>query len=241
MTRRVWVVARATVVELLRRRVVIALMVFVPLAFYVARHELVGQSIRFLAVGLAWALSTLAAFAGIAGQEIDPRLRLSGYRAGELLAGRVLGLGALAVPLAAGYAAVVLLDRRPERWSGVFLSLGLVVVVALPFGLLVAALLKRPLEAAMVLLVVSGVQMITDPADSGAVVLPFWSMREVVVWTVDGAGAEFVVRGLLHAGVTVAVLSAATGLVRARALRGRPHLVLRDRVPAGGPGTSGRT
>lgn len=235
MRRRVLVVARATVVELLRRRLVVVLMVLVPLAFYVARHDLVGQSIRFVAVGMAWGLSTLAAFAGIAGQAIDPRLRLSGYRAGELLAGRVLGLAGLAVPLAALYAAVVLVDRRPERWAGVLLALALVVVVALPFGLLVAAVLRRPLEAAMVLLVVSGLQMLVDPGDRGAVLLPFWSMREVVTWTVDGTGGEYVVRGLAHAVVVVAVLGTGTVLVRARALRRRRHLV----TGGGGPGEPG--
>ena len=63
VVRRALVVARATAVALLRRRTVVVLMVVVPLAFYVARHGLTGQSIRFLAVGMAWALSTLAAFA----------------------------------------------------------------------------------------------------------------------------------------------------------------------------------
>ncbi|MGY1618034.1 hypothetical protein ACI797_14940 [Geodermatophilus sp. SYSU D00691] len=56
--RRVRVVARSTVVELLRRRAVVALLFLVPLAFYLVRHHLVGQSIRQATVGMAWALST---------------------------------------------------------------------------------------------------------------------------------------------------------------------------------------
>ena len=95
---RVRTVARVTVLELLRRRTVVVLMVVVPLVFYAARHDLERRSIRFLHVGMAWTLSTLAAFAGLAGQAIDPRLRLSGYRPVELLTGRVLGLAALALP-----------------------------------------------------------------------------------------------------------------------------------------------
>ena len=241
MRHRVGVVARATVVELLRRRLVVALMVLVPLAFYAARHDLEGQSIRFAAVGMAWALSTLSAFAGIAGQGIDPRLRLSGHRSGELLAGRVLGLGALAVSLAGLYAAVIVVDRRPERWADVLLALALVVVVAVPFGLLVAALLRRPLEAAMVLLVVSGLQMIMDPADRAAMALPFWSMREVITWTVDGTGGEYLGRGLAHAAAAVVLLTAATVLARTRALRRRPHLALRERGRARGPQAAGST
>ena len=235
--RRALVVARATAVELLRRRTVVVLMVVVPLAFYVARHELTGQSIRFLAVGMAWALSTLAAFAGIAGQAIDPRLRLAGYRSGELLAGRVLGLATLAVPLVAGYALVVLLDRDLDRGAGVLLGMGLTAVVALPFGLLVAALVRRPLEAAMLLLVVSGLQMILDPADPATRALPFWSVREVLTWTVDGTGDDYLRRGLVHAAVAVLVLGGATVILRTRALRRRHHLLV---VPADGTGASGR-
>jgi hypothetical protein len=230
---RVVAVARATAVELLRRRVVVALMVVVPLAFYAARHDLTGQSIRFAAIGMTWALSTLAAFAGLAGQAIDARLRLSGYRGGELLAGRVLGLCALTVPLVAGYVTVILVDRELERWAGLVLAFGLVLVVALPFGLFAAALLHRPLEAAMLLLVVSGLQMMLDPAGFGARLLPFWSVREVLTWTVDGVGGDHLGRALLHAGASVAVLGGAAVALRAQALRRRPH-VLHLPVPGGG-------
>ena len=221
---RVPAVARATVVELVRRRTVVALMVLVPLAFYAARHDLTGQSIRFLAIGMAWALSTLATFAGLAGQAIDPRLRLAGFGQVELLGGRLLGLAAVAGTVAGLYAGVVLVDRRPERWTGVLLALGLTVAVALPLGLAVAALLRRPLEAAMLLLVTSGLQMMVDPADTLARLLPFWSVREVITWTVDGGGGGYVVRALAHAAVTVLLLGGVTALLRARELRRRPHL-----------------
>jgi hypothetical protein len=234
---RVLVVARATAVELLRRRAVVVLLVAMPLAFYVARHDLTGQSIRFLSVGLAWAVSTLAAFAAIAGQAFDPRLRLAGYGTGDLLLGRLLGLLAVAVPLAAGYALVVGLDRDLDRGAGVLLALGLTVLIAVPFGLLIAAVVRRPLEAAMLLLVISGLQMILDPADPVTRVLPFWSVREVLTWTVDGTGDDFLRRGLVHAGATVAVLGGLTVALRTVALRRRSHL---ERVPVGGTGTPGR-
>jgi hypothetical protein len=221
-------VARATVVELSRRRLVVVLMVLVPLAFYGARHELLGQSIRFLGVGLAWALSTLAAFAGIAGQMIDPRLRLSGYRARQLMGGRLIGLGVLSTALAALYAGVVLVDRDLDRPGGVALGLGLVVVVAVPFGLLVAAVLRRPLEAAMVLLVVSGLSMILDPAGPESRLLPFWSFREVITWTVEGTDGTYVTRALAHAACTILLAGGGTAVVRARSLRRRRHLVMRS-------------
>ncbi|MGY1807381.1 hypothetical protein ACI8AF_08415 [Blastococcus sp. SYSU D00669] len=225
--RRVRVVARSTVVELLRRRAVVALLFLVPLAFYLARHDLVGQSIRLATVGLAWALSTLAAFAGLAGQAVDPRLRLSGYRTGELLVGRVLGLWCIAAPLIAVYSAVILVDQGGlARWPGVIGGLLLTALVAVPFGLLVAALLRRPLESAMLLLIVSGLQLILDPFGTAARFVPFWSVRELGTWTVDGTDGGYVRRALLHAAAVVVLLTVGTVLARARALRRRPHLRL---------------
>ena len=222
---RVRVVARATVVELLRRRTVVALLFLVPLAFYLARHDLVGQSIRLATVGMAWALSTLAAFAGLAGQAIDPRLRLSGFGTFELLAGRVLGLWCLAAPLIAVYSTVVLVDQGGlPRWPGVIGGLLLTALIAVPFGLLVAAVLRRPLEAAMLLLVVSGLQVILDPFGLAARFVPFWSVRELGTWTVDGTDGGYVRRALLHAAAVVVLLGGLTVLARVRALRRRPHL-----------------
>ena len=127
---------------------------------------------------------------------------------------------------------MILIDRQPARWGGAVLGLGLTVVVALPLGLLVAALLRRPLEAAMLLLVVSGVQMILDPAVDASRALPFWSVREVITWTVDGTDDGLPRRGLLHAAATVVLLGGGTALVRARALRHRPH---RTVLAAAGP------
>jgi hypothetical protein len=89
----------------------------------------------------------------------------------------------------------------------------------------------------MVLLVVSGLQMILDPADPVTRALPFWSVREVLTWTVDGTGDDFLRRGLVHAFVTVAVLGGLTVALRTAALRHRPHL---ERVPVGGAGAPGR-
>ena len=222
---RVRVVARATVVELLRRRAVLALLFLVPLAFYLARHDLVGQSIRLATVGMAWALSTLAAFAGLAGQAIDPRLRLSGFGTFELLAGRVLGLWCLAAPLIAVYSAVILVDQGGlPRWPGGVGGLLLTALIAVPFGLLVAAVLRRPLESAMLLLVVSGLQVILDPFGLAARFVPFWSVRELGTWTVDGTDGGYLRRALLLAAAVVVLLGALTVLARVRALRRRPHL-----------------
>ena len=222
---RVPLLARATAAELLRRHVLVVAMVLTPLAFYVARHDLTGQSIRFVAIGMSWGLSTLAAFAGVAGRSLDSRLLLTGWRRTELFAGRLAGLLAVSLPLVATYTAVVLLDRDLDRPAGVVGMMLLTVLVALPLGLLLGALLGRPLEVAVVLLVVCGMQMLSDPADSWAPALPFWSVRQLGTWTVDGTGNGDLHSGLLHAAVTVVALSAATVVVRGAALRRRRHLV----------------
>jgi hypothetical protein len=226
-------VARATAVEVLRQRTVLTLLVVLPLAFYVTRHDHVGQSIRATAIGLSWAVSTLAAFAAVSGRTFDLRLRGSGYTSGQLLAGRVLGLLAVSVPLTAGYTAVVLLDRDLQRPEGIVLSFAFALAVSLPLGLLVGALLPRPLEAAMVLLTLAGVQMLTDPADTWAPALPVWSVRQAITWTVDLTPDGDLVRGAWHAAAAVVLLAAAAAAVAGWALRPARHVVRRA-APDGG-------
>lgn len=221
---RVLFLARTTAAELLRRHVLVVAMVLTPLAFYVARHDLTGQSIRFVAIGMSWGVSTLSAFAGVAGRSLDVRLVLAGWTRGELLLGRLLGLLAVSLPLAALYTSIVLVDRDLERPGGLVLLMLLTVVVAVPLGLLLGALLGRPAEVAVVLLVVCGMQMLSDPADSWAPALPFWSVRQVATWTVDLTDDGYLTSGLLHAAVTVALLTAVTTAARTRTLRRRPHL-----------------
>ena len=64
---RTLVVAEAALRELLRRRTVLVILLLMPLAFYLSRRgDHLGQSIRFVCLGLGWALSTAALFAGSA-------------------------------------------------------------------------------------------------------------------------------------------------------------------------------
>lgn len=64
---------------LLRRRLSLALLVLLPLAFFAARHDHVGQSVRFLLVGMAWAVSTVAFFAATAASTVERRLGVTGW------------------------------------------------------------------------------------------------------------------------------------------------------------------
>ena len=56
------VVARLSAREVSRRRTVVALVVSLPLWFYLVRQDLAGQSTRMLTIGIAWAISTLTLF-----------------------------------------------------------------------------------------------------------------------------------------------------------------------------------
>jgi hypothetical protein len=66
--------------------------------------------------------------------------------------------------------------------------------------------------------------MLVDPEETLAHLLPFWSARSVITWTVDHTGREDLHLGLLHAAVTVTAVTAVTAVVRARSLRHRSHL-----------------
>jgi hypothetical protein len=202
---RALVVAEMTLRELARRRAAVALLVLVPLAFYLARRDLTGQSIRFLGIGLGWAVSTFAAFATVAAARVDVRLRLGGYRARDLLTGRLAALLAVGAVLVAAFCTLILLDQPVRRPGAVVLMQALTVVVAVPLGLLLAAALRRELEASLALIVLAGVQFVLDPAQPAARLLPFWSTREVGTYAVDLTDVGYLQRGVLHALVTAAV------------------------------------
>ena len=74
--KKIIVVAEMALREILRRRSVLFMLLVLPLAFYLSRRsDHVGQSVRFLCLGLGWALSTAALFAGGAARALEPRQR----------------------------------------------------------------------------------------------------------------------------------------------------------------------
>ncbi|MEH1123922.1 hypothetical protein [Micromonospora sp. CPCC 206061] len=219
-------VAEMAVREMLRRRAVLALLLAMPLAFYLVRRgDHVGQSIRFLLLGIAWAVSTASLFASGSSRPVEPRLRLSGYASHHLYLGRLAAMWLLGLVVAAPFFALVAIDHGDQvRIGAVALAMVFSVTVAAPFGLLIGALVPRELEGTLVLLVVVGLQMMIDPADSITRVTPFWSSREIGTYAVDHTGGEYLTRGLVHglvftilATALVALLSTARLRVRLRA------------------------
>lgn len=224
--KRLIVVAEMTLRELLRRRAVLALLLLLPLAFYlIRRDEYVGQSVRSLFLGIGWAVSTAALFSTVGARTLEPRLRMAGYRPYELWLGRLAGLWALGVGLAVPFLVLVRFDVAGLRIGAVGLAMLCVVVVAAPFGMLIASLLPREMEGTLLLLTAVALQMLIDPATAIAKATPFWSSREIGTYAVDHTGSDYLVRGLVHGAVTSVVLLALVAIVSS--LRLRPRSALR--------------
>jgi hypothetical protein len=218
-------VAEMALREILRRRTVLVILLLLPLAFYLSRRgDHLGQSIRFVCLGLGWALSTAALFAGTAGRAMEPRLRRSGYRPHHLYLGRLLALWTVGVVMSAPYFVLLRVDQHHVRYGAIALIMALTVAVAAPLGLALVSLLPRELEGTLVLLTVFGLQMMVDPDNSAAKVLPFWFSREIGTYAVDNTGGGYLRRGLLHGLVCLALLLAAVALGSAVRLRKRQHL-----------------
>jgi hypothetical protein len=219
------VVAEMALREIARRRSVLLILALLPLAFYLSRRgDHLGQSIRFVCLGIGWALSTAALFAGNAARGLEPRLRLSGYATRQLFLGRLGALWALGLALAVPYALLIRLDQHDIRYGAVAAIMLLTVAVAAPFGLVLSALLPRELEGTLVLLVVVGLQMMLDPAGAASRVLPFWFSREIGTYAIDHTDDGYLRRGLLQAAVVLVVLMIAVAASAGFRLRRRPHL-----------------
>lgn len=214
-------VARATVREISRRRSSLVLLILLPLAFYLARHQLQGQSLRLLSLGLGWTVSTLALFVAVGAADVERRLRVAGYTTSQLLGGRWLAVTVVGLVLAAVDLVVVLVDQELQRPAGVALMLVTAVVLGAPLGTLVGALLRRELEGALALLIVLSMQMLSDPEGSLAKGLPFWSIPQLAFYTVDEKPVPYLTSGLGHAAVTWLLL--VLGMYVVTAVRLRVH------------------
>jgi hypothetical protein len=216
---------------LLRRRLSLALLALLPLAFYGARHEHVGQSIRFLILGVAWAVSTAAFFAAVSARDVERRLCLTGWSWPALFIGRVGALLSVGTAMSGGYLALVALDQPVRSTAGVALDLATTAVVAVLLGSFLGVIARRELEGALLLFIVSGLQFMADPPSTLAHVLPFWSTREIATYAIDGPHAAALGAGLLHALATAAILLTATTYLTSRQLRvGHPHHAARTKT-----------
>jgi hypothetical protein len=218
-------VAVVTLRELARRRRALVLVVALPLAFYLVRLDTQGQAVRFLALGIGWAVATLSLFTQVSSRELDQRLAVVGASPSALIAGRQLALTGTGLGLAGGYFALVAVTQEVERLWTVALLLGTSVLIAAPLGAAVSLLVPRELEGALALLSIMALQMLADPGGAAARLLPLWSTREFTTYAVEPAAGADLMLGLLHFGATTAL--AVTVTWTAGVLRLRPR-----RLPA---------
>jgi hypothetical protein len=141
-------------------------------------------------------------FSSSAARSVDLRLRVTGYRTGQLLIGRLLAITGCGLVLAAAYGTLIAVDQDVSRLWAVELLLVTTVAVAAPLGAVLAFFVPGELEGAMALLTVLSTQMLADPAGAIAKVLPFWSTREIGTYAIDSTGSGYLARGLTHFLVT---------------------------------------
>ena len=105
--------------ELVRRRVALALLTALPLAFYEAQA---GHSDRAPVTGgiaMAFSLAGASVFTALTSRGVDQRPTLAGYRPIELLIGRLILLEAFGVAVAALFSIVMVLGSSPAHpWIG---------------------------------------------------------------------------------------------------------------------------
>jgi hypothetical protein len=208
---------------LTRRRGAAALLLALPLAFYLVRHDLPGQSVRFLAIGLAWAASTLALFATLDARAAEPRLVVAGWSRRDLVGGRVAALLGVALAMAATYLGIVTIDRQVDDLAGIALMLGVTACTGVVLGTALGALAARELEGALALFILAGLQFMANPPSTLAHLLPFWSTRELGTYAVDGADAASLDAAMIHAAVTVLLCALVTVTATAHRLTPGPQ------------------
>ena len=215
-----------TLRQLVRRRGVLLLLLLLPLGFYLLRRDSPGQAVRSLFLGIGWAVSTAALFATAASRDVEPRLRLGGYRPYQLYLGRLLALWAVGLGLVVPFLVLTALDVPGLRHGAVALAMLCCVAVAAPLGVLIGALLPRELEGTLLLLTAVGLQMTMDPADAAARATPFWSSREIGTYAVDHTDIGYLVRGSVHGLVYATALIGLVAVASTVRLRRRRHLRL---------------
>ena len=219
--------------EMSRRITALVFILLLPLAFYLVRIDVHWQAIRFLSVGIGWAVATLSLFAFIAARDLDRRLVVAGASPSSLFAGRLAAVLTVGLGLAVIYFGVVALtlDDLPRAWS-VLLLLVVTVLIGAPLGAVVSLVIVRELEGALALLSLMAVQLLVDPDSSYAGFMPLWSTRELTGYALDAPIANSLSDGLGHVAVTMVLCSLAAwgfSVLRLRTRRFEPI-----------PGTSSR-
>ena len=116
--RRILMMAEMHGRDLLRRHIALGLLVLLPFSFYLASAGSGQSAVSSGGVGMAFAVSGAALFSVLSSRAADQRLMLCGYRPFEMLLGRLLFLGPLALVISFG------VQRRDGRHLGADATVG---------------------------------------------------------------------------------------------------------------------
>ncbi len=166
--------------DLTRRHAALALLVALPLSFYLASMGTGSKSIIAGGVGMAFAISGATLFSVLSSNEVDQRLVLGGYRPHELLLGRLVFLGPMGLTIGAMFSVLMSTVSHPARPWLTFVGVGAVALMAIPFGLAVGAAVPKELEGTLVLIGVVGMQLAMGPHSPIARLLPFYGPRQLI-------------------------------------------------------------
>ncbi len=220
---RILTVANMQARDLARRRLVMGILVALPLPFYLSRAGEEQRAFAAGAIGVGWCVGGAGMFLALASRRADARLVLSGYRPTELLAGRLLFLGGVALILVAFYSVLMIGLSDPREPTALVAGIALMGSIAVPLGLALAALVPRELEAALMLIAIMGVEMGLPTGSAMAPALPLYGplkLMQVAAGFETGMGAA-----VLHSLASAAVLLALAMTIFARRTRVRKYAI----------------
>lgn len=166
---------------------------------------------------MGWAIATLAAFSYIGARRLDQRLAVVGASPTTLFLGRQLALIAIGLLVAGVYFLLVVATQDVPRPLALGLLLVTTVLIAAPLGAVFSLVVPRELESALALLSLMALQLLVDPDDAVAKLLPLWSTRELSAYAIEPVGIDYLHHGLLHfaiAFVSCLVLGWVVSIVR---------------------------
>lgn len=218
MIRRTVAIARSQTQELLRRRGTIAMLVLLPLLFYWASGS-DNYAPTFATVGVGWAISIVTLFLSHGMAAISPRLSLLGFTSADQIIGRLLCAAAFSGAVVIGLWIYISQDAAIVRSGALALSLLWSLIGAIALGLAVGALVRREMEAMLILVAVVGLQFVVDQNSTLAKALPLYAAER---YSANASGWAELVSGSWRptAAVSVGLLVAATVATLWRAPKG---------------------
>ncbi|HWC34868.1 MAG TPA: hypothetical protein VG650_08570 [Mycobacteriales bacterium] len=174
--------------DLVRRHIAIALLVALPMSFYLSSVGEGRDAVGTGGVAMAFAVGGATVFSALSSSEVDHRLVLSGYRPHELLVGRLLFLCPFGIVLSGLFTALMAPISHPDNPGVLLLGVSAVAAIAVPFGIAVAAIVPRELEATLVLIGVVGIQLAVSHTSTVAKLLPFYGARLLIDTGLAGHG-----------------------------------------------------